>query len=574
MLNIAINPLNSIVGDFSGNAAMIVARMRAAYNKADLLVFPELALCGYYPFDLLCEPDFLEKANEALDCLLTASLNYPDLMVVIGTIRENHGTGKPLYNALVIFKNGAIITEYHKQLLPTYNVFDERRHFEPGNGAPCCVQIKDDTSSFSQKIGFIICEDGWYGIGDAYAVDPLSIVARMGPDLIISINASPSNIGKREQRHQMMADASKKISAPILYVNAVGGQDDLVFDGAAFAMQAGHLVFEAESFNDAQQIIEFERAGYPESDDEAFKSSLPAPTILSNNALFFQQIVLGLRDYARKCGFKHVVVGCSGGIDSALTLALAVEALGAHNVKAITMPSDFSSEGSVSDSERLCDNLGIKLINHPIKELVSQYSEGFGAAFREPLEGVVLENLQARIRGTILMEYSNNFDALLLSTGNKSEISIGYCTLYGDTNGGLNLIGDLYKTEVYGLSAYINERAGRSLIPSDIITKEPSAELAPGQRDTDSLPPYELLDDILKFLIEGRQLSSDEYQAVNLRVDALKITHPSLTEKIKTMIFRNEYKRFQAPPIIRVRSRAFGRGRQMPIAANHENKGI
>jgi NAD+ synthetase len=292
---------------------------------------------------------------------------------------------------------------------------------------------------------------------------------------------------------------------------------------------------------------------------------------LSTNEFYRQQLVLGLRDYARRCGFSTAVVGCSGGIDSALTLAIAVEALGAKNVVAITMPSQYSSSGSVTDSQRLCQNLGIELYTHPIGELVEQYVSQFSTTFGEPLVGLSKENLQARIRGTILMEFSNRFGHLLLTTGNKSEISVGYCTLYGDTNGGLGVIGDLYKTEVFELSRYYNEAAGRELIPTTIIDKPPSAELAPDQKDTDSLPPYDVLDPILKTLIEGSRLPEKEAEAAMKCMLETSATGEgkALIERVKHMIARNEYKRRQAPPILRVRSRAFGSGRQMPIAAKY-----
>ena len=280
-------------------------------------------------------------------------------------------------------------------------------------------------------------------------------------------------------------------------------------------------------------------------------------------------MLLGLKDYARRCGFTQAVVGCSGGIDSALTLTLAVEALGAENVVGITMPSKFSSEGSVSDSVVLCRNLGISLIEHPIKAIVAAFEATFGAAFGEELQGLPLENLQARVRGTTLMEYSNRFGHLLLTTGNKSEVSVGYCTLYGDTNGGLGLIGDLYKTEIFELCRHLNTRAGRELIPAAIIEKPPSAELAPGQKDTDSLPPYEVLDEILKHLIEGDRLALWEREHTEGTLAQLRSTPEgtALIARVQTMIARNEYKRRQAPPVLRVRGRAFGSGRQVPIAA-------
>jgi NAD+ synthetase len=352
-------------------------------------------------------------------------------------------------------------------------------------------------------------------------------------------------------------------------VNQVGGHDQIVFDGASFAVEpeAG-VIFEARRFEEDVYTLEFAQGRF----GTAGTLPLVSAAGLSVMEFYRRQIVLGLRDYARRCGFKQAVVGSSGGIDSALTLALAAEALGPENVVGITMPSKFSSEGSVSDSEALCRNLGIQLIEHPIRDLVEQYAKGFSAAFESPLQGLPLENLQARVRGTLLMEYSNAFGHLLLTTGNKSEISVGYCTLYGDTNGGLGLIGDLYKTEVFALCRHINETAGRELIPVAIIEKEPSAELAPDQKDTDSLPPYPVLDGILKHLIEGVRLGRDEREEVE-RAYATQIASEAgrtLITRIKKMIARNEYKRRQAPPILRLRGRAFGSGRQMPIAAKYD----
>jgi NAD+ synthetase len=418
------------------------------------------------------------------------------------------------------------------------------------------------------QVGLMICEDGWNDDGLDYAVNPFARMADAAPDLVVSINASPSEVGKREQRHRIFGAASRRYGFPLLYVNQIGGQDQLVFDGASFAVEPERgVAFEARRFVEDVTTLAFAAGRFSALDG----SALPAVRAkgLPTMVFYRAQIVLGLRDYARRCGFRRAVVGSSGGIDSALTLALAVEALGAENVAAITMPSVYSSAGSVDDSVALCRNLGITLITHPIADAVAVYARQFQASFGEPLKGLPLENLQARIRGTVLMEYSNAFGHLLLTTGNKSEISVGYCTLYGDTNGGLGLIGDLYKTEVFELSRHLNEAAGRELIPTAIIEKPPSAELAPDQRDTDSLPPYELLDEILKVLIEGQRLAHWELEAANAVVDTLRATPDgdALVQRVRGMIARNEYKRRQAPPIIRVRSRAFGTGRQMPISA-------
>jgi len=330
-------------------------------------------------------------------------------------------------------------------------------------------------------------------------------------------------------------------------------------------------VFEADRFAPAVAALAFDERTQTFLSAEGGSLTPVSREGLQRSEFYRRQIVLGLKDYARRCGFSKVVVGSSGGIDSALTLALAVEAVGASNVTAVTMPSEYSSEGSVRDSETLCRNLGVPLLMHPIRSLVAAHTSQFAATVGEPLRGVALENLQARIRGTVLMAYSNSYGHLLLTTGNKSEISVGYCTLYGDTNGGLGLIGDIYKTEVFALCRHLNARAGRDIIPRAILEKPPSAELAPGQKDTDSLPPYDLLDEILKILIEGERLEPAERARADREIERLAATGDGreLIERVEKMIARNEYKRRQAPPILRVRARAFGSGRQIPIAARH-----
>lgn len=565
MIGITLAQLNVTIGDMDGNVRkMVAAAQRARDEGADLVVFSELSLTGYYPGDLLDEPHFMARVDAGFEALLQASRQMPALHWVIGMPAGHPGPGKPLRNVLRVVRAGEVLLEYAKQLLPTYNIFNERRHFEPGPDVAKVLRIG------SAQVGFLICEDGWNDDSSGYAVNPFERLRDAAPDLVVSINASPSNIGKREQRHQVFGAASSRHSLPILYVNQVGGHDQLVYDGASFAVEprAG-VVFEAQRFVEDVRTLRFGASGFRGARGEALP---PVPVAgLPTMAFYRQQIVLGLRDYARRCGFTQAVVGSSGGIDSAITIALAVEAFGPDRVTAITMPSVYSSAGSVDDSQTLCDGLGVRLHRHPIADLVQGYRSGFDAAFGAPLQGLALENLQARIRGTILMEYSNTWGHLLLTTGNKSEMSVGYCTLYGDTNGGLGLIGDLYKTEVFALARHLNEAAGRDLIPAAILEKPPSAELAPDQKDTDSLPPYEALDEVLKHLIEGHGLAREEGAEVEAFVARLQQQSEgaALVERVRRMVARSEYKRRQAPPVIRVRARAFGSGRQMPIAAQH-----
>lgn len=598
MLRITGAQLNLTIGDIEGNVARIIeASRKAAEAGSNLAVFPELAVTGYYPADMLEEPEFMDRVMAGLGELQTASAALPSVTMVVGTPLRRDGAGKLLQNAMVLLKGGAILGTYAKQLLPTYNIFDERRHFEPGPDVAFVQEID------GHNVGFLICEDGWNDSALDYVVNPFDRLGAARPEVVVSINASPSNINKREQRHQVFGSASTRHGLPLVYVNHVGGHDQLVYDGASFAVEPGRgAVFEACRFvedvftldfaNGSFSVVDtgepalgapgevpFDAAYFTKGGGSVEPMALGVPRSIGNvnsrglptMEFYLRQTVLGLRDYARRCGFKSTVLGESGGIDSALTTVFAAMAMGSDSVMAITMPSRFSSSGSVSDSEQLCRNLGIKLLTHPIKAIVDQYSADFEAATGAMPQGLTLENLQARVRGTILMEYSNAHGNLLLTTGNKSEISVGYCTLYGDTNGGLGLIGDYYKTEVFGESEFINEVAGWDVIPNDIVRKPPSAELAPGQKDTDSLPPYDVLDDILRVLIEGARLAPDELWKASTRVTEMEKTEEgcALITRIRGMIARNEYKRRQAPPILRVRSRAFGSGRQMPIAAKY-----
>lgn len=565
MLRITLAQLNLTVGDVEGNVQrMVAAAHQAAAEQADMVVFTELALCGYYPGDMFDDPLFLRRIDAGLAALRAASADLPGLYWVVGVPTHTQGPGKRLHNSLVVLHGGQVRLSYAKQLLPTYNIFDELRHFEPGPDVAKVLRIG------AAQVGFLVCEDAWNDAGTGYAANPFARMADAAPDLVVCINASPSHLGKREQRHQVFGAAARRHGLPILYVNQIGGHDQTVYDGGSFAAEphAG-IVFEAQRFAEDVRTLQFEGGRFATAQGQA-----PAPVPaqgLATDAFYREQIVLGLRDYARRCGFTQALVGSSGGIDSALTLALAAQALGPHNVVGITMPSRFSSSGSVDDSVVLCRNLGVALYNHPIAELVAGYARQFEASFGTPLAGLALENLQARIRGTVLMEYSNAHGHLLLTTGNKSEISVGYCTLYGDTNGGLGLLGDLYKTEVFALARHVNAHAGRELIPQAIIDKPPSAELAPGQRDDDSLPPYPVLDEVLKVLVEGERLSAPEHAAASAFVQQLQQDEAgrALVQRVRQLVARSEYKRRQAAPILRVRELAFGSGRQMPIAARY-----
>lgn len=565
-LNITVGQINPTIGDMDGNIQLMLAVARKAQAEgADVVVFPELSLTGYTPGDLLDDGLFQVRLEAAIHELYQATNETPGLHWVVGLPLRRGDEGRPFYNALQVLVDGKRIHTQFKQLLPTYGVFDERRHFEPGPDEGRVVRIHGVT------VGWLICEDGWNDEGRDYPVNPFKRLADAAPDLVISINASPSHKGKRQQRHEVFSKACARHELPLLYVAQVGGQDQLVFDGASFAVDStGRVVFEAARFAPDSPTLRFDVAARGFRDlGGADLPPVPAEG-LPVMEFYRQQIVLGIRDYARRCGFTKVLVGSSGGIDSALTLALAVEAMGAENVEAITMPSEYSSDGSVSDSEVLCRNLGVKLHHISIREIVDQFSNTMlGSTVGERPRGLALENLQARIRATLLMTYSNQYGHLLLTTGNKSELSVGFFTFGGDGLGGLCVPGDLFKTEVVELCEHINRTAGWDIIPRSIIDKPPSAELAPDQKDTDSLPPYPVLDPILMLLIEGLLLELDEYNHAVTVFRELQATEEgtATVAKVQRLIARSEYKRRQAPPIIRVRARAFGTGRQVPITA-------
>lgn len=554
-MNILAAQINPVIGDLAGNYAKVKEIILKNLGR-DLIVFPELTLIGYPPNDLLLRKGFVEDQLSYIDDIKRLTRDQT-VTVIIGAVTRNNGTGKLFRNAALVLQDGAIIHEYHKQLLPTYNVFDENRYFEAGS--------KSQVNVFNLKdylVAILICEDCWNDEAvtesPLYPTNPVAqtvnLIKTAGKKIIVTINASPSHVGKNVERYRMYETLSRRYGVEFLYVNQVGGQDDLIFDGFSFYINSNKSVY-GEGYK--EQLIAID------TDSPVTVLDVPSNDYYHN---MMEHLKLGLKDYCAKTGFETVVVGSSGGIDSALVLTIAKEALGNSKVYAITMPSKFSSEGSVSDSEKLCKNLGIRLYTRPIMEdvdlTIRLFKDTFHVLMGE-MKKLTIENLQARTRGRILMEFSNNYNALLLSTGNKSETSVGYCTLYGDTNGGLALIADLYKTEVYGLAKWYNEQKGEDIIPKNIIDKAPSAELWEGQKDTDSLPPYDILDALLKLYLENEFLSRKEKEECHRKILPLRLGE---IEKYISMVDRAEFKRKQCPPTIRVHNRAWGFGRNLPIA--------
>jgi NAD+ synthase (glutamine-hydrolysing) len=476
----------------------------------------------------------------------------PNLAVLVGTVEENlkaHTTGgKSLFNSIALLKGGQVKQVFHKRLLPTYDVFDENRYFEPGlqaNYFTC-----DDL-----HIGVTVCEDLWndeeFWGKRTYAVNPIADLAILGVDLIVNLSASPYSVGKQRFREEMLKHSAVRFQQPIIYTNQVGGNDDLIFDGCSFALsRQGEVVSRARGFAADLAIVEFDEK------QRDFKIGTLAPLYQSEEEEIWQALVLGVRDYAQKCGFSKVILGLSGGIDSSLVAAIAVAALGKENVFGVLMPSPYSSEHSISDALALGENLGIKTTILPIAEPMQSFDHTLAELFANTEFGIAEENLQSRIRGNLLMAIANKFGYLLLSTGNKSEMAVGYCTLYGDMNGGLAVIADVPKTRVYAICHWLNRKG--EMIPENVLTKAPSAELKPGQVDQDSLPPYEILDDILERLIHKHQSAAE---IVNSGHDAATV------DRIIQMLARAEFKRRQAPPGIKITDRAFGTGWRMPIAS-------
>ena len=561
-MRIALAQINTTVGDFPGNLRKIAEFLeRAAAQGVALVMFPELATCGYPPADLLEKESFVRSAEESLEAIAELTRGADRPAVLCGSpMRCERGSGKHVRNVAALIEGGEIRFIQQKMLLPFYDVFDEQRYFEPAQQQALTV-VK------GQAVAITICEDAWndkmFWPRQMYPVDPIDELMRQwaalpqplsAHRLILNISASPFWHGKPEVRRQMIGALAKRHRATVLMVNQVGANDSLIFDGGSFAVgPSGEVFAQGRSF--VEDLIIIETLETDTTGTIAQQAKDESETEQTWNAL-----VLGTRDYLRKCGFTKAIVGLSGGIDSALVAAIAVEALGAENVRGVGMPSEFSSSGSITDAEKLAKNLGIELSILPIREIYTQFERSLEPLFAGTSFGLAEENLQPRIRGSLLMALSNKTGALVLTTGNKSEMACGYCTLYGDMVGALAVIGDVYKTEVYALSRWVNRE--REMIPSDTLTKPPSAELRPGQKDTDSLPPYEVLDPILRAYVE--EYSSAEEIMRTQGVDL------ELVRKVIRLVELSEYKRQQAAPVLKVSRKSFGMGRRFPIAARRE----
>jgi NAD+ synthase (glutamine-hydrolysing) len=557
-VKIALAQINPTVGDFTGNVGRILEfAARAVAQDAALVVFPELAVCGYPPADLLEKKAFIDRAEAAVAEIAawTAVAGRP--AILCGTVMPTGlAVGKQVRNVAVLLERGKISFVQQKMLLPFYDVFDEQRYFEPGVSQSLAVLD-------GQPLAITICEDAWNDKGfwprQLYAVDPVDELMRQWgtqspelaakPRIILNISASPFWRDKPAVRERMLAAIATRHGAFMAMVNQVGGNDSLVFDGASLAIGPdGKVVARAAGFAEDLVVIDTDDAGSAGQSED------------NEVAAMWNALVLGTRDYVRKCGFKQALVGLSGGIDSALVAAIAVEALGAENVLGIGMPSEYSSTGSIDDARTLAANLGVKFEVLPIHDVFEQYQAVLKPLFEGTPFGLAEENLQSRIRGGLLMAMSNKFGALVLTTGNKSEMSVGYCTLYGDMVGALAVIGDVMKTKVYELSRYANRKG--VIIPIATIEKAPSAELRPEQRDTDSLPPYEVLDPILEAYVE--RYESAEQIAASQNVDV------SLVRQVLHLVERSEYKRQQAAPVLKVTQKSFGMGRRFPIAVKFQ----
>lgn len=540
-MKIALAQFNPTVGDFTGNSARIQSLAAQAKQRgADLAVFSELCLCGYLPQDLLERPVFIERNHQELK-ELAAKIPLPSIVGYAGRI--NNGKGKSIANKAALLCGGRIVFEQSKMLLPTYDVFDESRYFQPAE--------RQTVFGFNgEQLGITICEDVWndknFWAKQLYERDPVTEIVRQGTTVLLNVSASPYTLDKRSLRFEMLRSITQNHHRPVLYVNQVGGNDSLIFDGASMALTAdGHLAAQARAFE--EDVILFDTVT-----EKGEIHEQPHEEI----AYAYRALITGTQDYVRKCGFKKVLVGLSGGIDSAVVASIAVDALGAENVLGVSMPGPFSSEGSKTDAASLAKNLGIRIVTLPITDVFESYQRALAPVFGDRPADVTEENIQARIRGNYLMAVSNKFGSMVLSTGNKSELAVGYCTLYGDMAGGLAVISDVPKLMVYELARWINR--DREVIARSTIEKAPSAELRPNQKDEDSLPPYDVLDRILKSYIEDVKSPQEisEHYGFDLK----------LVCDIALRVDRNEYKRKQAAPGLKITSRAFGFGRPFPIA--------
>jgi NAD+ synthase (glutamine-hydrolysing) len=548
-MKLTLAQLNPTIGDIQGNLAKAEKTLsECSKDSPDLVIFPELFLVGYPPRDLLERPSFIARTQAAIEKLLKISQNFGQTGIIVGAPQPSQQpTGKGIHNSALLIYQGGLLFSHHKSLLPTYDVFDEPRYFEPGT-EHSVVKFKDSI------LGISVCEDAWNDPAlwprRTYHHDPIEAMAKRGAKLIINIAASPFHRGKERLRYNIVRSHARKHRIPFLFVNQVGANDELIFDGRSICVDgAGDPIVVFPPFQEHTQTISLDQAGIPTSYE-------PQEEIES----VYQALVLGVKDYMGKCGFNTAILGLSGGIDSAVTCCIAAEAVGSDNVVAVTMPGPYSSPGSVEDSEKLAVNLGLKFETVPISPVYEAYIKSLRPHLRGREVDITEENIQARIRGNMLMALSNKFGHLVLSTGNKSELAVGYCTLYGDMSGGLSVISDVPKTMVYELAGYINRQS--PIIPQEIINKAPTAELKENQTDQDTLPPYEMLDQILHYYL-------DEHYSME---DILRLDFDPVTVSwVIGAVDRNEYKRRQGPPGLKVTSKAFGTGRRMPIAAKFES---
>jgi NAD+ synthase/NAD+ synthase (glutamine-hydrolysing) len=545
-VKIALGQINPTVGDFAGNAAKIIDfSHRAQSAGAGLILFPELSVCGYPPRDLVERASFVQHNRQTLDRIAAETRG---IAVICGLVTPAQAeSGKSVMNSAALLKDGRVAFLQSKMLLPTYDVFDEMRNFAPAKSQllfPFC----------GKQMALTICEDAWndkhFWNKRLYTFDPVEALVSAGGNFVLNISASPFWLGKRELRRNMLASIARNYKVPVVMVNQIGGNDSLVFDGSSLVLNpAGEIIAQGKSFE--EDLVYF--------DSDQLTGEMH-PQIEGEEASAYAALVLGTRDYVRKCGFSQVIVGLSGGIDSALTAAIAVDALGPENVVGVGMPGPYSSTGSIDDARALAENLGIRFELLCITDIFESYKKTLAQPFAGRKEDETEENIQSRARGTLLMALSNKFGAIVLSTGNKSELAVGYCTLYGDMVGGLAAISDVPKTLVYRLSRYVNSR--RPVIPQASLDKPPSAELRPGQMDSDTLPTYDVLDAILEDYVE------DSHTADQIAAD--RGFDVSLVKRVIRMVERSEYKRQQAAPGIKISAKAFGYGRRFPIAAKSD----